>query len=223
MGTSAPLPLFTNRHMVNTVTARVIQKAHVSWNLLLPTALVVDNIWVKMRNSTSSHYARVATLHRSTTYSIVSSLAVSFLIIKILLAKSFSKTSFVVCNLALHLPCAKKCRFIPSIRACKLKDAVKANHFHEALQNHGMSTAQSNNDTTHHFECVGSRLNFPTLKAADEVCCLSKNRKWRPETWRWTEQIDDVLQEKRARFKIYNSLMKIGKTTDALILWQVAR
>ena len=76
-----------------------------------------------------------------------------------------------------------------------------------------MSTIQSNNDTTSH---VWSRLKFPTLKAATEVRGLSTNHKWIPETWWWNEQVDHVVQDNRSQFKISNSLMKVGKTTEAL-------
>ena len=53
-----------------------------------------------------------------------------------------------------------------------------------------MSAVQSINDTTIHVEFVWSRLKFPTLRAATEVCGLSKIEMWRPETWWWNEQVD---------------------------------
>ena len=92
-------------------------------------------------------------------------------------------TTPVVSDPAVHLPRAKKLKFLPRIRAWKHRDAAIANQFQEALQKHGMSTAQSTNDTTDHVESVWSCLKFPNLEAAIEVSGLSKNHQWRTETW----------------------------------------
>ena len=44
-------------------------------------------------------------------------------------------------------------------------------------------------DTANLTETVWSKLKDPLLDAATEVCGLSKNHQWRPETWWWNEQV----------------------------------
>ena len=56
----------------------------------------------------------------------------------------------------------------------------------------------SNADTANHAETALSKLKGPLLDAATEVCCLSKNHQWNPETWWWNEEVDKAIREKRA-------------------------
>ena len=44
---------------------------------------------------------------------------------------------------------------------------------------------------------------------------MSKKHRWKPETWWWDDHIEEVVQEKRTRFKIYNNLKKQGKAAEA--------
>ena len=60
-----------------------------------------------------------------------------------------------------------------------------------------------------------SRLGGPLLCAAAAVCGLSGSRRWRPETWWWNDRVEDVVKEKRIRYKAYNALKKVGKVVEA--------
>ena len=44
------------------------------------------------------------------------------------------------------------------------------------------------------------------------------NQQWRPETWRWNEQVDKAVEEKNAVtwFKVHNALKKGGKMAEAM-------
>ena len=60
-----------------------------------------------------------------------------------------------------------------------------------------------------------SKLKDPLLDSATEVCGLSTNHQWRPETWWWNEQVDETIQEKCAQFKAYKALKKGSKMAEA--------
>ena len=122
----------------------------------------------------------------------------------------------VVCDFSVHIPHVKKRKFTPRIRAWKLRDSDTASQFQEVFKAKVMTvTANDDADATSHVETVWSRLKGPMLDAATEVCGLSKNHKWRAETWWWNENVDKAIQEKRAWFKTYNALIKEGKNEEA--------
>ena len=62
-----------------------------------------------------------------------------------------------------------------SYNACMPKDSAIAHQIQQAFQKDGVSAVQSIIDATIHVKYVWSRLKFPTLKAATEVCGLEKN------------------------------------------------
>ena len=64
-------------------------------------------------------------------------------------------------------------------------------------------------------EKAWSNLKGPLLDAATEVCGMSKKHRLKPETWWWDDHIEEVVQEKRTRFKVYNNLKKQGKAAEA--------
>ena len=63
-------------------------------------------------------------------------------------------------------------------------------------------------DISNRVESTWSKLKVPLLDAATEVCGLTKNHQWKPETWWWTEEVDKAIQEKYAWFKVYSALKK---------------
>ena len=60
------------------------------------------------------------------------------------------------------------------------------------------SAAGAAADTEKHIEST-----WPLLDASTEVCGLSKNYQWRPDTGWWNEQGDEAAQDNHARLKIY--------------------
>ncbi|XP_035665616.1 uncharacterized protein LOC118408864, partial [Branchiostoma floridae] len=66
-------------------------------------------------------------------------------------------------------------------------------------------------------EDLWSRLKTPLLEAAASVCGYSKNHLWKPETWWWDDHVEEAVSKKRARFKVFNSLRKQGKTAVAMV------
>ena len=123
----------------------------------------------------------------------------------------------MVCDLTVHIPCVKKRKFAPRIRAWKLRDPASASRFQEIFEAKVISNAAAAAAavSSNRVESVWSRLKGPLLEAATEVCGMSKNHRWRTETWWWNEQVNDAVQEKRACFKVYNALKKEGKTAEA--------
>ena len=128
----------------------------------------------------------------------------------------------VVCDFTAHIPHAKKRKFSPRIRTWKLRDPATASKFQSAFKLKAMtavaavaSAAGASAHTANHVESAWSKLKGSLLDAATEVCGLSKNHQWRPETWWWNDEVDKAIQDKRARFKAYNALKKKGKTAEA--------
>ena len=59
------------------------------------------------------------------------------------------------------------------------------------------------------------KLKGPLLDAAIEICGLSKNHQWKPETWWWYEDVDKALRVKRQPIKVYSALKNEGMTAEA--------
>ena len=129
----------------------------------------------------------------------------------------------VVCDFAVRTPRVKKHKFVPRIRTWKLKDSATASQFHDIFKKKvaaasvvdTASTNSNNVDTPAGLvESAWSKLKGPLLEAATEVCGFTKKHQWRPETWWWNERVEEAVNEKRARYKIYNTLKKQGKTAE---------
>ena len=120
----------------------------------------------------------------------------------------------LVCDLSVRTPVIKKRKFVPRIRTWKLKDPAVATQYQEVFKAkvNDSETVDDQNDTV---EGLWSDLKEPLLSAASEVCGVSRNHQWRPETWWWNDRVDDAIKEKRARFKTYNTLRKAGKVIEA--------
>ena len=123
-----------------------------------------------------------------------------------------ASNSLVVCNFTTYN--VKKREFSPRIRTWVLRDAATASYFHVAFRVNAMTaaTAVATAATVYsanRVESAWSKLSGPLFHAATEVCGLSKNHQWKPETHWWNGQMDDaVQQEKCARFKVYITLKK---------------
>ena len=113
----------------------------------------------------------------------------------------------MVCEFKVCIPFVKKRKFTPWIRTWKLKDPETAEKFSEALES---KTAELDtvSNTINAVEDAWSKLKNPLLEAATEVCGLSKNHQWRPETWWWNDRAEDAIDEKRARYKAFKALEK---------------
>ena len=131
----------------------------------------------------------------------------------------------VVCDFTIRIPPVKKRKFTPRIRAWKLRDPASASRFQETFKEKVMTATATVNAAdasidadvapTSQVESAWSKLKGPLLDAATEVCGLTKNHQWKPETWWWNERVEEAVLEKRARFKAYNTLKKGGKTDEA--------
>jgi hypothetical protein len=119
----------------------------------------------------------------------------------------------VVCDLTVRTPLIKKRKFIPRIRTWKLKDPAVVRQFHEVFKAKG-NDSTAIDDQRDSVEDLWSNLKQPLLDAAAEVCGVSRNHQWRPETWWWTDRVDDAIKEKRARYKTYNALKKAGNVIE---------
>ena len=134
----------------------------------------------------------------------------------------------VVCDFTVRIPSVKKRKFVPRIRSWKLRDPAVAGVFQETFKEKVAAMAVNDANTTNtttdaatgHVETVWSRLKGPLLEAATEVCGLTKKHQWRAETWWWNERVEDAVNEKRARFKAYNTLKKQGKTAESTAAWE---
>ncbi|CAH1263777.1 Hypp2763 [Branchiostoma lanceolatum] len=117
----------------------------------------------------------------------------------------------LVCDFVVRSPAVRKRKFTPRLRTWKLRDPAVARKFQETF------VSKVGTATTSGVEALWSRLKTPLLEAAVNVCGYSKNHQWKPETWWWDDQVDEAVSEKRARFKVYNSLKKQGKTAEAKV------
>ena len=121
--------------------------------------------------------------------------------------------NLVVCDIAVHIPAVKKRKFTPRIRTWKLRDPAVASRFQKVFQDKVITATNTSLDCP--VEDAWSRLKDPILETAKEVCGLSKNHQWKPETWWWDERVEDAIAEKRARYKTYKALAKAGKHDEA--------
>ena len=121
----------------------------------------------------------------------------------------------VVCDFTVRIPPVKKRKFTPRIRSWKLKDPAVASQFHEVFGEKVTAARSAAGPDVKSVEGLWSQLKVPLLDAATEVCGLSKNHAWRPETWWWNERVEDAINEKRVRFRAYNVLRKQGKIAEA--------
>ena len=110
--------------------------------------------------------------------------------------KSVKQHHMVVCNFTAHIP-----HVSPHL---KVTTATA-----EAATTAGVSA-----DFANHVETVWSVLKEPP-DAATKVCGPPKNHQWRPETWWWSEQMDEAVQGKRAWFNAYKARKKGDKTAEA--------
>lgn len=125
----------------------------------------------------------------------------------------------VVCDFTVHIPPVKNRKFTPRIRVWKLRDPSTASQFQEAFKAKVASTTtQTAVPSNDQVEALWSKLKGSLLDAAAEVCGRTKNHQWKPETWWWNNQVDEAVQEKRARFKTYNILKKQGNSNSVEFL-----
>ena len=126
----------------------------------------------------------------------------------------------VACDFTIRIPPVKKRKFLPRICSWKLRDlsvtSLFQDKFKEKLQSVDTSPDTAAADTPMSLvEKAWSNLKGPLLDAATEVCGMSKKHRWKPETWWWDDHIEEVVQEKHTRFKVYNNLKKQGKAAEA--------
>ena len=87
----------------------------------------------------------------------------------------------VVCDFSVHIPAVKKRKFTPRIRSWKLKDPATASQFHAAFRDK-VAIVATNDGPPNSVEEAWTKLKDPLLKVATEVCGLSKQDQWKPET-----------------------------------------
>lgn len=119
----------------------------------------------------------------------------------------------VVCDFVVRIPHIKKRKFQPRICTWKLRDPAVSSRFQEAFREKVTGAHNNSDDVT--VENLWSKLKGSLLEASSEVCGLSKNHQWRPETWWWNDRVDVAVRDKRMCFKAYITLKKAGKETEA--------
>ena len=88
--------------------------------------------------------------------------------------------------------------FTPKLRTWKLKDQNVTNLFKDRLTH--LLTSDINEKSV-----VDQWMHLKTnlLKATEETCGISKQRKWHKQTWWWDNSVDNAVNEKRRLFKIW--------------------
>ena len=121
----------------------------------------------------------------------------------------------VVCDFTVHLPANKRRKFTPRIRTWKLKDPEVSRRFREVFL--AKASASSSTRFNCPIEDAWSKLKGPLLDTAGEVCGLSSNHQWRPETWWWNDRVDDAIAEKRARYKALKALGQSDRPDKSMV------
>ena len=109
----------------------------------------------------------------------------------------------VLCDFSaniMNIPRVKKRKFSPRIWTWKLRDPTTAILSQSAFKVKTMTAAAAvviasgaDADTANHVESAWSKLKGPLLDAATEVCSISKNHQWKPETRWWNEEVDKAI------------------------------
>ena len=92
--------------------------------------------------------------------------------------------------------------FTSKLRTWKLKDQGVVRKFQDELNN------LLESDVNLILESVEDKwkyLKINLLKASEMSCGLSKNGKWRKQTWRWDISINDAVNKKRRLWKIWKN------------------
>ena len=118
----------------------------------------------------------------------------------------------VMCDFTVYTPKAKKHKFTPRIRTWKLRDPAVISRFTEVFQE--KVHAGTNTSSSNPVEIAWSKLKNPIIETAKEVCGLSRNHQWRPETWWWNDRVEEAIAEKRARYKTFRTMRRTGTTAE---------
>ena len=189
----------------------------------MANVLPIGNTWFKKRYSPLITYNSGSPLNPAWLHTLSKSYSSVVSDVKVIPNEECNKQQhLVVWEFTAHISQAKKRKFSPSIRTWKLRDPATASQFQSVFKVKartataaGATTAGVAADATNRVESVWSKLNDPLLDAANIVYSLSKNHRWRPESWWWNEQVDEAIQRKPTRFKAYNALKKGNKMAGA--------
>lgn len=122
----------------------------------------------------------------------------------------------LICDLSLKFTKPHKQSFTPRIRSWKLRDPEIKKSFSEAVK---AQLSNSSNNITNVDE-RWQLLNDSLLKAAHEVCGITKKRTRRRETWWWNKTVNYAVSEKRCLWKAWN---KGGSKEDNLSAKRTAK
>ena len=100
----------------------------------------------------------------------------------------------LVSNIEWKFTKENKKSFTPKLRTWKLKDQDVFRKFQDELNN---LLERDANLILESVEDKWKHLQINLLKATEVSCGLSKNGKWRKQTWWWDISINDAVKEKK--------------------------
>ena len=120
----------------------------------------------------------------------------------------------LVCDIKVVVPPQPKSKFVPRVKTWKLRDALKQAEFQDSF-------TRNVNETATTTEELWATLKSGLLNSAEQVCGLSKEHRWRKQTWWWSKHVDNAIQEKRRCYKVwkrggsreaYNTAKRVAKS-----------
>ena len=123
--------------------------------------------------------------------------------VKIILGKKCAlQHHLLVCDLVHTIRRIVKRKFNPRFRTWKLREPAVAKEFAISL-NAKLTAAQVMNFPN--VEEIWAHLKKSLLETSSEVCGTSLNHQWKRQTWCWNASVDDAVNEKKNRYKVFNS------------------
>ena len=115
----------------------------------------------------------------------------------------------LVCTFKISIPPKPKRKFTARLRTWKLRDPVIEADFKTEFETkcrEGAPVDAQTQSTEEIWERLKSNLN----SAAESACGQTRGHQWKRETWFWNDKVDEAIKAKRACFKVYNNLRKLG-------------
>ena len=109
--------------------------------------------------------------------------------------------NLLVSTLILRPTNVKPRPFVPKRRIWKLKDPSVSFEFEEKFKElvNGYSTDNDDPDGKWNF------LRDALLKVTDKVCGWTKKKNWKEQTWWWNESVNELIKDKRTKWKEWKS------------------
>ena len=109
---------------------------------------------------------------------------------------------FLIRDLKLKISKNTEKKFVPKLRAWKLKDPsmkeVYVESLNDLLANYRIDNPDNVDDMWKYFK-------ESVLSVTEKVCGWSKKGKWRQQTWWWDNSINDIIKEMRRLWKVWKN------------------